>query len=178
MIITIAGNMGSGKTTVAKMLAKRLGYPHYSGGQFMREMAKQRGIGFLELTKMALIDDSIDFQIDEMIKKKGETEDNFIIEGRIAFAFIPHSFKVFLRVEPSEGARRIFQSNRSDEKENTTIQKTVQNIQIRHDSENQRYRVLYNLNPDEEGHYDLIVDTTSIPVQEVTDLIVNALKLT
>jgi cytidylate kinase len=42
MIITIAGTVGSGKSTVGRIIAKRLGLKHYSIGDLMREMAEQR----------------------------------------------------------------------------------------------------------------------------------------
>ena len=51
MIITISGTPGSGKSTVAKMIATKLGFKHYSTGDFMRQMAKERGISLEELSK-------------------------------------------------------------------------------------------------------------------------------
>ncbi|PIN81309.1 cytidylate kinase, partial [Candidatus Woesearchaeota archaeon CG10_big_fil_rev_8_21_14_0_10_32_9] len=65
MKITISGNLGSGKSTVAKMLAKDLGYSHYSTGDFMRKMAEERGITLLELGKIAENDSSIDYELDD-----------------------------------------------------------------------------------------------------------------
>ena len=42
MKITISGPIGSGKSTVSKILAAKLGYKHYSIGGFMRDIAKKR----------------------------------------------------------------------------------------------------------------------------------------
>ncbi|RLI90672.1 MAG: cytidylate kinase, partial [Candidatus Altiarchaeales archaeon] len=40
MIITIGGSICSGKTTLARELAKRFNLKHISAGSIMREMAK------------------------------------------------------------------------------------------------------------------------------------------
>ena len=44
MIIAISGKAGSGKSTIAELLAKKLKLKHYSIGNLMREMAKKKNI--------------------------------------------------------------------------------------------------------------------------------------
>ena len=44
MIITISGNIGSGKSTIAKRLAKSLRYPALDVGGMRRAEAKRRGM--------------------------------------------------------------------------------------------------------------------------------------
>lgn len=44
MIVTLAGAIGSGKTTLARALADRLGWPAASFGDYVREQARQRGL--------------------------------------------------------------------------------------------------------------------------------------
>ena len=56
MIITISGIAGSGKSTVAKLLAKKLNYNHYSIGEFMRDIAKEKNTSLLELSNLAETD--------------------------------------------------------------------------------------------------------------------------
>ncbi len=43
MIITITGNPDSGKSTLGKKLAKKLGYKRYYIGQIRRDEAKKNG---------------------------------------------------------------------------------------------------------------------------------------
>ena len=81
MVITIDGPAASGKSTVAKLLAKRLGYDHYSSGDFMRDMAEEMHIDFFELTKQAETDASIDQEIDQRQIKFGKEQDNVGIDG-------------------------------------------------------------------------------------------------
>ena len=47
MIITISGKAGSGKSTVAKELAKQLNLQHFSIGDIMRKMAKEKNISVM-----------------------------------------------------------------------------------------------------------------------------------
>ena len=107
MIITISGMPGSGKTTVAKLLAKRLGYEHYSMGDLRGKMAMERGISIDELNKLGEKESWTDKEADDYQKKLGETEDNFVTDGRTGFHFIPHSRKIFLKVDLRIGAERI-----------------------------------------------------------------------
>lgn len=61
----------------------------------MRHSAK-RGMTLAEYNKLGETDPSTDIEVDEYQKKLGETEDNFIIEGRTSWHFIPHSLKFLL----------------------------------------------------------------------------------
>lgn len=174
MIITISGSPGSGKSTVSKMIAKKLGYKHYSIGDFMRKIAKKRGIDLMKLSKMAEKDPSIDGELDSMTKKLAK-EDNFVIDGRIAYYFLPKSVKIFLDVDEKEGARRIFNDMRPEERENTNFKKTLENVRKRKISEIKRYRKYYNINPYNKKNYDLVVDTTHLSIEKVIERILNFL---
>ena len=167
MIITISGNAGSGKSTVGKIVSKKLGLKRYSTGDFMRQMAEERGITLLELSKLAEFDRKIDEELDMRQIELGKNEDNFIIDARLGFKFIPNSIKIFLYCELDESARRIFNHARSTEK-NESFEQTKENIKTRQESERKRYKEYYNLeNYMDEKHYDLVVDTTNISPEEV-----------
>ncbi len=112
MIITISGQAGSGKSTVARMLAKKLGFKHYSMGDLRRKMALKKGITLAELNKLGEKEDFTDKDVDEHQKRLGEKEDNFVIDGRTSFHFIPHSVKVYLKAGIKERAKRVFQDER------------------------------------------------------------------
>jgi len=176
MIITITGNLGSGKSTVAKTLAEKLGLKHYSTGDFWRQIAKERGTDVLGLNKMAEKDRTIDDEMDERQKKIGKKEDNFVIDARLAWHFIPHSVKVFLDVGDEEAARRIFSEKRTEEKFNATFEDTLKKIKERRESERKRYKQLYNVDYYDKKNYDLVVDTTKIPAEKVAEKILEFIK--
>lgn len=175
MIITVSGKPGSGKSTVAKLVAKKLKLRHYSIGDFMREIALKRGMTLLELSKIAEKDKTIDKELDEK-QKKLLKEDNFIIDSRLGFYFFPNSIKVFLDVTLEEGARRILEHKRKEERENISIKETEKNIKRRLISEKRRYKRDYNVDFLDKKNFDIIVDTTNLDAEKVADIIVNKIK--
>jgi len=172
MIISINGAEGAGKSTIAKMLAAKLGWPRYYMGRIWREKAKEKNLTLVEYQKIGETDPSIDLEIDEYQKKLGETMDNFVIEGRTSWYFIPHSFKFFLDVSPEEGAKRIFsdlQKNSSRNEDNglKTVQDVLNSVKIRRESNNLRYAKYFNIDVYDKGHYDYVLDTTNLNAEQV-----------
>lgn len=176
MIITISGALGSGKSTVAKLVAQKLNLKHYSTGDFMREIAIKRRVTLLELSKLAEKDASVDKELDERQIRLGKEEKNFIIDARLGWHFIPNSVKVFLNVTDEEAARRVFAERRSDEKYNITLDATLNNIKRRKESEIKRYQQYYGVNYFYLKNYDLIIDTTTLTAVQVAEKIVKVVK--
>ncbi len=172
MIITISGRPGSGKSTVARALAGRLGLPHMSAGDFMREMAAERGISVLELSKIAESDESIDREIDARSASLAAEDRSLVIDARLAWHFIPGSVKVFLDVRDDVAARRIFGDHRGSEAENVDLAATRRSTAARAASEAQRYLAYYGIDYLDPDNYDLVVDTSEIDVEGVVDDIV------
>jgi len=177
MIITISGLPGSGKSTVAKMLAKKLGYKHHSTGDFMGELALKRGMSVLELGKLAEKDKSIDKALDDWQAKLGKEEKDCIVDSRLGFHFIPDAVKVFLDVDQDVGAKRVFADLRPDEKENTSLAATKANIQKRIESERKRYRKYYGVDCYDKKYYDIIIDTTKRTPEQVIRKIEEELEM-
>lgn len=177
MIITISGDAGSGKSTVAELVARKLKVRHYSVGDFMRQIAKKRKMTLLQVSKLAEKDTTIDEELDDMQTELGKTEDHFVLDSRLGWHFIPKSFKVFLKVDINEAARRIFNdSKRKGEEENRTLEVTEENIRERKASELERYKKYYKINPYEEKNYNLVIDTTKASPEDTAERIVKAAK--
>ncbi|MBI2675120.1 MAG: nucleoside monophosphate kinase [Candidatus Aenigmarchaeota archaeon] len=175
MIITISGKPGSGKSTVARLLAKRLGYRHYSVGDFMRQIAKEKKISLLELSNIAEQGIETDSRLDDMqIKLKGQ--DNFVLDSRLGWHFLPNSLKIFLEVDDKTAAKRIYRDMRKEEKENMTLEDTEKSIRRRIKSEKERYKEYYGLNPYDKRHYDLVMDTNRQAPEKVVRIILNFLE--
>jgi len=171
MIITISGSPGSGKSTVAKLVAKKLGLKHYSTGDFMREMADERGANIIEFSKMAENDESIDKALDERQEKLGREEDDFIIDARLAYHFIPDSIKIFLDVDPKVGAERVFRQHRKDEKAAAAAE-LQKEIKRRQDFEIKRYKKYYGIDHLDKKNYDLWIDTSRMTPERIVGEII------
>lgn len=176
MIITVSGDPGSGKSSVSRLLAKQLGFRHHSIGDLMRSLAKEKGMSLLELSKKAETDKATDEELDRMQIELGKKEDNFVIDSRLGFHFIPGSKKIFLEVKDEVAAGRIFSHLREDEKENTSLEKTLENIRRRKQSERLRYEKYYGLDCYDKKQYDLVLDTTGLTVEETVEKIMEFLE--
>lgn len=171
MIITLSGLPGSGKSTIGKELAKQLDYKFYSIGDLRGKIAVERGLTIDELNEIGKKEDWTDKRVDDYQKELGETEDNLIFDGRISFHFIPQSFKVFLDVDLKEAAKRIFKNQRTDEKPVDSEKELEKILKNRIENDKQRYLKYYKLDYLNESHYDLIIDTTNLTVEQIVEKI-------
>lgn len=178
-IITIAGKLGSGKSSTSKSVANLLNYERVSTGEFMRLMANRRGISLDELSKIAETDDSVDIAIDDYTRLLGE-KNNIVIDSRLGFYFIPDSFKVFLELNPEIAASRILKDTKTnllrhkeDSKGFDTVEKITESINERLESERKRYKDLYGIE-DHTAHsnFDLVINTEKIPLEAVSKKVV------
>ena len=175
MKITISGRIGSGKSTIGKLLAQRLGLKHYSTGGFMRQIAKEKGKTLLELSKIAEKSDEIDRILDERQMSLGEIEDDFLIDARLGFYFIPDSIKIFLDVDINEATKRIYNEKRLDEA-NQSLEDTLKNIKIRQESEKARYERYYGIDVSDKANFDIWIDTSNKSPKEIIELILAKIR--
>ena len=107
-IISITGDLASGKTTVTKYLQIELDYDIYKNGERFRAMAKELNMSVSDFGDYVDKHPEIDKKLDDMARAYGEEHDYFIIDARLGFYTVPQSFKIYLKVDPDEGARRAF----------------------------------------------------------------------
>ena len=92
-IITITGDLGSGKSTVAKLLQERLNYDYIYTGKIQRMIADRYNMSTVELNKYAETHPEIDAEIDSTFKSLNNST-NLIVDSRMAWFFLPHAFKI------------------------------------------------------------------------------------
>ena len=174
MIITISGKAGSGKSTVAKLVAERLKLKHYSIGDLMRKLAKEKGMPLNEISRLAEKDKSIDMELDK--KTIGLREkDNFVIDGRLTAYFLPYAdLKIFLDCEDRIRAERILKDKRNDET-SRSLKELAKKIRQREQSERKRYNKLYSIDYHDRKLYNMVIDTTQLGINEVVSEIINSI---
>lgn len=149
---------------------------HVSAGDFMREMADERGLTILELSRDAEDGDTIDREIDARTVRLATESDHFVMDARLGWHFIPDSFKVFLEVRPDVAAQRIYDAQRGAEHENVSLDDTRKAVELRTESEHTRYMAYYELDYADHSQYDLVVDTSDKPLDEVVALVLASVE--
>jgi len=178
VIITIGGNVGAGKTTLANNLANELHYEQLYVGNILRDMAAEKNLTIEQFYAQLKEDPAIEQAVDQRQARMMREHDNLIVQGRVAWYFAKSSpFKVLnimLTVAPEVGAVRA-----GEKKEN--VGKNADELTIatagREKMERERYAMLYGIeNHLDPAHYDFILDTTSFTEQEVFDKVISAIR--
>ena len=175
MIVTISGYAGAGKTTVGKLLAKKLDFSFYCLGEMRRKMAGDRGMTIEQFNKLGEKKFFTDKAVDEYQKKLGTKEDNFVMVSRLGFHFIPKSKKIFLKTTAEEAAKRVFRDKTRRHEKYADVKEARKKLQAREKSDIYRYKKYYQINPYDLRHYDFIVDTTRITPNQVVSKIIKFL---
>ena len=169
--ITIFGMAGTGKTSTGREVAKRLGYEFFSGGDFARETAQNLGLSINELDELSKTDSKIDVERDRIITECGQRHDNFVVEARLAWHFIPDSFKICYQCDFETRTKRIAGREKKDlalvQKETREREKAIYD----------RFTRYYGLSDFEnEKNFDLVIDTKRLNFEGVVETIMNTLK--
>lgn len=169
MHITIAGKLGSGKSTICKALQKEHGFEIYSTGAVQREVANEMGISTLELNQRMLSDPALDHVIDDAVAKlsRERREDAIIFDSRMAWHFAERSFKIFVTVDPLIAAQRVMRDPRGSEETYRDVLEARDKLLERGRVENARFRDIYHVDNLDYHNYDLIIDTSFAPPDAV-----------
>lgn len=177
MIISISGMPGSGKSTVARMVAERLKMKRYYMGGMRREIAREKGLTIQQLNRIGEKEEWTDKEVDDFQRDLGKREDNFVIEGRTSFFLIPQSIKIFLYVKLKTGALRIFGDMKSGSKRNEgdfgSPKEVEKSLKERLKSDRKRYKKYYKVDIMDKSHYDLVIDTTKLTAEQVVEKILD-----
>jgi predicted cytidylate kinase len=173
VLITISGLPGSGKTTVARLVADELGLEHVYAGDIFRQQAAAHGLTLEQYTRRAESDHEIDKALDAQMReraKRGEA----VLEGRLA-AFMAEeagrpALKVFLDADVLIRAERI------RTREGGATEKRLQETEAREASDARRYQEIYGVDYHDPSRYDLVLVTDGRTPEELAREIVAAAR--
>jgi len=174
--IAISGGLGSGKSTVCRYLKEKYGLDVYSTGQIQRSLAQKYNMDVLSFNKYMETHPEIDEEIDTELTKIGRLDKDMVLDSRMAWHFVPDSFKVYLTVDLDEAARRIMNDQRGRVETYACIEDARECLMARKKSENQRYITKYGVDCSNPDNYDLIIDTTSLTPEQVAEKIMAAVR--
>ena len=175
MIITITGKPCSGKGTVGKLFSEKYNFEYMCTGDIFRHFTKE--FGYDNILDFQTNNDKIN-EIDHMVDNKtteiGKTRlsENIIFDSRLAWYFIPKSFKVFIDVDWQTAGERLLSANRSNEKVET-IDEAIKTLKDRWQAENDRYIELYKTSNLDLSNYDLVISSNNKTPEEIVEEIYN-----
>ena len=171
-IISIAGELASGKGAVSTILTEKLNYGIYRNGEYFRKLAKEMNMDVTSFNEYVKNHPEIDIKIEKSATEYAKEHDEFIIDARLGWYAVPESFKVYLTVDIDEAARRAFNDEKRKSTENfATLEEQKKDLIKRYTLENERYFKLYNVHKEDLKNYDLVLDTTNYSPEEIAEKI-------
>ena len=180
MHITITGRLGSGKSTVARIISSEYGYEIVSTGTALRRIAAELGMTALEFNRLMTSDPKYDYMIDNESRRISieRADEKIIYDSRMAWNFAVNSFKVYLTVPTEVAAKRILaDETRGSVETYRDLDDAVHQINERMLEENRRYRQIYGVDNLDLANYHLVIDTTSRDCESVAKLIMDEFAL-
>ncbi|MDR1152992.1 MAG: cytidylate kinase family protein [Bifidobacteriaceae bacterium] len=173
--VTISGDLGSGKSSVAAELSEMLGYPVVSTGSLQREIASSLQMTTLEANLHAESDWSIDDRIDGMtVRVAREATGGIVFDSRMAWHFVPGALKVWLTVDPYVAAQRVVGRGVAAAEHYGSVDEAFGAILDRSASEGRRFKAIYGVDVAQLANFDLVMDTSALGVGEAAVLIARA----
>ena len=173
MIITLGGLPGSGKTTVARILADKLKLEYINAGDIFRNLAAKKGMTLEEFGFFAERNPNIDKAIDKKLLEIAR-RDNVILEGRLAGIMLElndvEALKIWLEAPLEVRVDRI--SGRYTKSSEASLADT----QMREKSEWDRYYNIYHVDIRDLGVYNLVIQTQDRQPEDIADEIIKRFK--
>ena len=176
-IITIAGSPGSGKSSTARAVASALGFRHFSSGDLFRQLAVERGESIEAMNISAEAQRDIDLKVDNLLQEMYRAEERLVIDSRMAWRWMPSSFKVFLILDAQTAAERIFNHLQEEgrlSEDAKSVEEVRKSIDRRFASERKRYAGLYGVNATDPINFDIVINTKHNDLKAVTAMLLAA----
>lgn len=173
--VAIAGQLGSGKSTVAAGLSRATGMPVHSAGSVLRQISRDRGLTTLQGNLLANEDPNVDSLIDGALAAVGPDHPPTIFDARMAWWFVPDAFRIQLVVDPAVAARRIHLREAVAEAYDS-VEEASRAAVARGEVERARFQEKYGADMADLRNYDLVVDTSDASVDDVVATISTAFR--
>lgn len=164
--ISVTGDPGSGKTTFTTALAEKTGYKVITAGSMFRAIAADMGVSVTRLNQLAEEQADIDNKVDDYLVSLNNTDEDIILDSRMAWHFVQDTFKVRLTARPEVAAARIYGDPRVLREKFSSLAEAVEDVANRRASELRRYKMLYDVMLSDPANFDVVIDTSDIPPEE------------
>lgn len=176
MHITLTGNLGSGKSTLGKILSGEYGFEIFSTGKVIRQIAEEQGVSVLEMNKLMESDHKYDHMIDDTTARisREQKDKNLLFDSRLAWHFVEESFKVFLSVNISVAASRVMaDASRGEVESYASLEECKKSLTDRAATEDRRYRDIYGIEYFNYSNYNLVLDSSDATPELLAKILVD-----
>jgi len=175
VIVIVSGGAGSGKSTVARSVAKGLGLRHVSAGDKMRELAKSLGFktsgeGFLKFHDYVKTHPVVDKKLDRLILKDLRQGDCVVDSRLAAYLFKGRAYRLRLKVPDKVAAQR------NALREGITKSEALKAVKKRNLEDAKRYKRLYGFDVNDLSVYDLVLDTSYFSIKDMNSIVLFVLR--
>jgi cytidylate kinase len=179
--VIISGPPAIGKTTIAKGLGEEFGLKYLSGGDVLKEMAKEQGfetdrddfwdtkegMNFLNIRK---VNPEFDKQVDQKLGKIFLT-DNVIITSYTLPWLVKDGIKIWLAGSHENSAKRMTM------RDDISVPDALEIVKKRFDENKTLYHKLYGFNfGDDLSVFNVIINTDNLGPGQVLEQAKNAVK--
>ena len=175
LIVTITGVSGAGNSSAARLLAKKLNVQSFSMGDLRKQAAVNKGMTMEEFNRYSETDLSSDKEVDAIRSHLPEKYDSFVLDTKLGKLFLKQAIGVYLTVDKRVAGERILGQKR-EAQPFTTVEEAMASVEERERTDKVRYKQLYDYNPFLPEQYDLVIDTTTLTVEETVAKILEYLE--
>jgi cytidylate kinase len=163
--IAISGRSGCGNTTVSRIISGRLNLKFINFT--FRTLAHERGLSLEAVLELAANDDSWDREVDRTQVKLAREEGGCVLGSRLAIWMLDEAdLKVYLKASPLIRAQRIVK------REGGSLNDVALFTAERDMQDHGRYLNIYNIDTDNFGFADMIIDTDTLSPDEIAENVI------
>lgn len=169
--IAISGDIGTGKSTLARLLSEKLDWEYISAGNYFRDWYKSQG---MDVSKVYGIPEEEDRKMEVDFKKEMAEKSHVVFESRLA-GWLAQDYKETLKVlcivDPETAYKRVAKRDSVSEIEAKALsQKRAKDLV---DKFNNLYGVSDFL---DKKYFDLVIDTTDLNPSQVLEKVLEKLN--
>lgn len=170
--LAVSGQCCSGKSTLCRILSKKLNWTLVDVGNEFRKIAKTKGIG---IEKFGSIPDKLLRQVDNQIRQRIHTEVNTIWDGRLT-CYLAHENKRIFKIYCV--ADLDVRADRCASRDKMPLEEVKRKVLMRDIEEADVFKRLYGFsNPYSPKWVNLRLDTSDKSPEELARIAIRALRM-